>query len=57
MKDLEKRKQVYGILENAMNQTRDIDGVNLVIPKDLRKDLIIVPVETKTLMDYTSITT
>src|ERR1051325_6716067 len=37
-------------VENAMNLAQDIIGVNLVMPKDLKKILKIGPVEIKILM-------
>src|ERR1044072_7512847 len=38
-------------VENAMNLEQEYGGVNLVIPKDLRKILEIGPVEIKILMN------
>mgnify|MGYP006197820861 CR=1 FL=1 len=39
-------------VENVMNLVQDLNGVNLVMLKDLKKTLKIVLVEIKILMNY-----
>ena len=51
MEDIEKEKKYMEYAENAMNLAQEILGVNLVMPKDLRKILKIGPVEIKILMN------